>query len=259
MEGKVLTIPKYTPGSVSLTDFSLVKGNTKPKGLVSELQSSSPSLPSTPCSSSELPCQHSLSPKMKQTQEETFRKQTCQGYLLHVLNNHHMQILSTYVRCSHLNFTLSSGWLREVSFHGGSVSQLRLHSGGWWTGDITHDAKGAVTTQGRLPLSKLFAMGKVPENACLGPWRPALWSHTACLLLSSWTMLETSSCMCTADEQGHQDGLPVWRALACRPPEPSSGWTCPQWLASTDAFTSPFNWEVWVPPGPTLQMEGLML
>lgn len=36
----------------------------------------------------------------------------------------------------------------------------------------------------------------------VGPWRPALGSRIACPLLSAWTMLEASSCVGTADEQG---------------------------------------------------------
>lgn len=35
-----------------------------------------------------------------------------------------------------------------------------------------------------------------------GPWRPALCSRIACLLLSAWIMLEASSRVGTADEQG---------------------------------------------------------
>lgn len=81
MDGRVLTILKYTPGSGSLPDPSLVKGNTKQKVLVPVLQprqpgvgwggsrrTRAPSLPSAACSSSELLCQ---------TQDGTFKKQTC--------------------------------------------------------------------------------------------------------------------------------------------------------------------------------------
>lgn len=104
---------------------------------------------------------------------------------------------------------------------------------GRWMGDITHDAKGPVTTQGTLLLSKYLQQGRCPRMLAEGPWRPALRSHTACLLLSVWAMLESSGRMCTADEQGHQDGLPVWGVLACWPRLDLSSV-----VGSADAFTS---------------------
>lgn len=79
-------------------------------------------------------------------------------------------------------------------------------------GDIACDAKGPVTTQGML-LSKYMQPGRCLRILAEGPWRPTLWSHTACLLLSARTTLEASSCMCTAEEQGPQDGLPAGGAL----------------------------------------------
>lgn len=94
MDGRVLTILKYTPGSGSLPDPSLIKG-----ACMGQAPPLCPLLPAAPLS-------FSVRPRKEHSRSKHARV-ICYAQLITIT----CQVLSTYVRCSHLNFTLNSGWL----------------------------------------------------------------------------------------------------------------------------------------------------